>query len=269
MVVMIFSGWGAAAITLAAAMASSPLTAGGLPAPPLVRQEAQQLFEDAARRYEAGDFAAAAAHYGRLAAGGWDSAIVEHNLGNCEYRLGRLGRAILAYEKAVFLDPTGQPWRENLAFVSQQVVDRVEDGESEGPLAALAAWHGTLSPTGITMVFLAAWLTFNLALAGALFARREGWRRMAALLLSPLLGVLLLSALSLGITIHVRDRLHFGIVLAPRADLVSVPGPGGVRLTTVHEGLKVRLEEARGDWLEVVLPNGFKGWLPQEAVGIR
>lgn len=47
-----------------------------------------------------------------------------YNLGNCYYRSGNLPRAILAYERALRIDPSHEKARINLEFVNDRLVDR-------------------------------------------------------------------------------------------------------------------------------------------------
>lgn len=52
------------------------------------------------------------------------SAKLYYNLGNSYYRLGEMGNAILAYERALRLDPSDDDVRNNLAFVNARITDR-------------------------------------------------------------------------------------------------------------------------------------------------
>jgi len=232
----------------------------------LTDAEAGTLAEDAAAAYERGDFPSAARQYQRLLEGGRDGAETYYNLGNSLYRTGRTGEAILAWERAKRLDPVDTAIRDNLEFAEARIIDRVtEDAEAE-PLRALWDWHGRIPPMAGTMVFLLIWWGFNACLAGALFPRTLALRRVASYLLPiSLLGVLL-SGLVLGLLVYRRDVVVEAIVQPVRVDLLSAPGEGSVRLTTVHEGLKVRLRARRGEWAEVLLPNGLRGWVPADAV---
>ncbi|MBP5396326.1 MAG: SH3 domain-containing protein [Bacteroidales bacterium] len=45
------------------------------------------------------------------------------------------------------------------------------------------------------------------------------------------------------------------------APVRSMPDASGTELFTVHEGMKVRITDAVGDWSEAVFPNGSKGWV--------
>ena len=231
-------------------------------------RDSAQILAAANSAYENGDFAAAAAGYQQLLRTGTADAAVHYNLGNTWYRLGAIGRAILAYERARLLDPSDAQIRENLEFVSSQITDRVEEGVLEvGPLATLWEWHGRLPPAVATVAFLLAWLLFNGCLATAVLATSDRLRRIGAYALAASLLAVLVTGAVLGLLTYRRDAVIRGIVLEAKVDLQSVPG-GGLKLTTVHEGLKLRVRAARGDWLEVALPNGFRGWVPRNAVGI-
>jgi uncharacterized protein YgiM (DUF1202 family) len=50
------------------------------------------------------------------------------------------------------------------------------------------------------------------------------------------------------------------------ADLLSGPADGNPVLVSVHEGLKVELRNEASGWYQVVLPNGWSGWIRRSAV---
>jgi tetratricopeptide (TPR) repeat protein len=228
--------------------------------------EAGTLAEDAAGAYERGDFPAAVQQYRRLLAADRASAAVYYNLGNSLYRTGQTGAAILAWERARRRDPADAAIRDNLEFAGARIIDRVTEDDDAEPLRALWDWHGRIPPLAGTAVFLLIWWGFNACLAGALFPGAVSWRRVAAYLLPLALMGVLISGLVLGLLVYRRDVVAEAIVQAPRADLFSAPDEGSVRLTTVHEGLKVVLRSRRGEWAEVLLPNGLRGWLPADSV---
>jgi tetratricopeptide (TPR) repeat protein len=232
----------------------------------LTDAEAGTLADEAATAYERGDFPSAARKYERLLASGRDSAVVYYNLGNSLYRSGRTGEAILSWERARHRDPADTVIRDNLEFASARIVDRVSEDAEADPLGALWTWHGRIPPLVGTVVFLLIWWGFNVCLAGAAFGWSVFIRRGASYVLPiALLGVVL-SGSVLGLLVYRRDVVVEAIVLPVRVDLLSAPGEESVRITTVHEGLKVRLRSRRGEWAEVLLPNGLRGWVPSDAV---
>ena len=228
--------------------------------------EAVDLATAGADAYDRGDFIVAEQQYNRLVQGGRDSAAAYYNLGNCLYRLGRTGESILAWERARRRAPADSAILENLEFAGGRITDRVAGEEDSDPLQALWRWHGRLPTAAATSLFLVAWWIFHACLAGALFAGVPRLRRLAAYLVPVVLLAVICSGAVLGLLVYRRVVVLEGIVQPARADLLSAPGEGAVRLTTIHEGLKVRLRSRRGDWMEVLLPNGLRGWLPSDVV---
>lgn len=82
------------------------------------------LIQQADSAYTADNFKEAADTYLHVIATEGNSATLQYNLGNCYYRLGEMGKAILAYERALRFDPTFDDARNNLEFVNTKIADR-------------------------------------------------------------------------------------------------------------------------------------------------
>jgi SH3-like domain-containing protein len=54
--------------------------------------------------------------------------------------------------------------------------------------------------------------------------------------------------------------------MQPTVTVKSSPSEKGTNLFVIHEGLKVKITDKLGDWLEVRLADGNKGWLLTESV---
>ncbi|MGQ0644684.1 MAG: tetratricopeptide repeat protein [Elusimicrobiota bacterium] len=210
----------------------------------------QELFDLGNRAYEQGQFAAARDRYEDVLRRGWGGAGLYYNLGNAYYRLGRLGRARLWYERASAADPSHEDARHNLALIRAQWPEEAPPGFLEGKEAA-AGW-----------IFLAANFFFFLLMAAGLYSRAEWvwWGRWtAAFLFLAAAGLLLFS--------RSQGRRPAGIVLEARAEARAGPGPEFRVGFVVPEGRKVILFGRSEGWREIGVPDqGLKGWVPQEAV---
>ena len=109
---------------------------------------ADERFAEAQRAYVDRDYDTAIARYEALAAGGAASADVQYNLGNAYFRAGRLGRAMLAYERALALDPGMDDARYNLDVARELASarfgeDKLKGAERDPVWMRVAGWVPT------------------------------------------------------------------------------------------------------------------------------
>jgi len=225
----------------------------------------EELFAQANAAYEQGRYAAAAEGY-REVLGQVRSAIVEFNLGNAEFRLGRLGQAVLHFERARRLDPVDPEIQANLALARSLCADRVEVAPS-GPLErALRLAQERIGPD------LQAWAALAvLWLVGGLlawcFGRPGGFRARHGWMLAGLLLALAVCAGSWRLTLGGLEGARAAVVLESTAEVLAGPGASNAVLFNVHEGLLLEVRGEGDGWLQVSLPNGLNGWIARKAVG--
>jgi hypothetical protein len=61
---------------------------------------------------------------------------------------------------------------------------------------------------------------------------------------------------------------HKAIITTPAISGKSSPDTSGTDLFVIHEGTKVTIGEEVGEWYEIRLSDGNKGWVPSTAVNI-
>jgi tetratricopeptide (TPR) repeat protein len=219
--------------------------------------------------YEGGDFSAAAEDYARAETLGARDARLYFNHGNALFRAGRLGPAILYYEKARKLDPADEDILHNLNFARARGVDKV----TEPPANALTqlAWraHSSYAPGTGAWIALGLFAAGFCALTAALFAR--GAARVAAWAAAALaFAALLLLTPSLAYKLTRHARAVHAVALQPVVPVHSGPGDAYELLFRAHEGAVfsiVSREGPRGEWLAVKLPDGRGGFVKAAAVG--
>jgi hypothetical protein len=64
------------------------------------------------------------------------------------------------------------------------------------------------------------------------------------------------------------ESLDYGVVVVSQVKVRSGPGDDYVLQFTGHEGLEFRLDGKAEGWYRISLPNGIRGWIPEEAVEI-
>lgn len=220
------------------------------------------LFEAANEQYQATNYSEAAALYDSILQMGYPHAETYYNLGNCHYRMGQIGLAILNYERALRQNPADEDARHNLDIAQKSTVDEFNVVPTPPLTQIFTDISGVFSPNiwailglffGTMAVILFAWF---------LFRKRNA-----------VVGFVALTALIIGLGLtgmawganRINQRV-FGIVTAANVYVKSAPSSQASDLYILHEGTKVRVLESFESWQKVRLPDGKTGWLPQSGV---
>ncbi len=214
-------------------------------------QAAPDPFEAANEAYQRGDFAAAQSDYEALVADGELAANLFYNLGNTYYRTDKKGAAMLAYERALALQPSHPEAAANLSLLRNETGARIFP---PGPLweRALAWPEQFTNRRAIWVAAFGFWL-FCVSLAPRL------WRRPGSML-GALVGLILLGWFG-GSAFWSERQPPVWIVTGPRAEVRMEPADNSKLATTLPTGSQVRLLLDRGEWLYVLLPNQVRGWI--------
>jgi tetratricopeptide (TPR) repeat protein len=214
------------------------------------------IFKAGATAYKAGDYVIAAEAFSQ--AGGLTPSTGSFlNLGNSEWRRGRAGRAIVAWERAAWIDPANKAARNNLEFARKAA-------QLDAPYLA---WHEVASTwlpvnwwawlTGISL-----WTAIGAALLpGVLRLRRAAWHQA----LAPLGLVIFL--LSLPAHVGVVTRARLGFVLERDTPLRLTPTQEGQYSVRLASGEPARVRRFRGKYA-FVHTRRAQGWIETRALGL-
>jgi hypothetical protein len=217
---------------------------------------AGEFFSQGSDAYNAGNYEKSAGYFG-LAAAAAPSAGSWHDLGNAEWQLDHTGPAILAWERAEWIDPFSPNPRANLRFARKaRLLDNPE-----------LAWYeicSTWLPVNAWpwMACAGFWLAVSLVVVPGVFRLRlAGWHQALA---AAGLAVFLLT---LPAMYGVQTRSKMGIVLPRNTPLRLTPTHEGQAVARLSAGETVRLERRRGDFLYVRTAAGA-GWITREEFGL-
>lgn len=82
---------------------------------------------------------------------------------------------------------------------------------------------------------------------------------------------LLISLVSLSFSLRNKRLIYESnkaIIFSPIVNAKSSPDDSGTDLFVIHEGLRVSVEDEVGEWKEIRLPDGNKGWVPANSLEI-
>lgn len=217
---------------------------------------AQELFTSGSQAYTEGNFEKAATRFLESAAaspasGTW------HNLGDAEWQLGRTGPAILAWERALWLNPYNTNSHSNLRFARKaKLLDAPELTWFEicSTWLPVNAWPWVAG--------LSLWLAVAMVvLPGVFRLPKAGWHQALA---AAGFAVFLLTVPAL---IGVQSRANIAIVLQRNTSLRLTPTADGQPLAHLGAGETVRLEHQRGGYVFVRAEAGT-GWIDRNQLGL-
>lgn len=244
--------------------------------PMFLSAQTLSVTERADSAYTADNFGLASELYQKVIDDEGPSAALYYNLGNSYYRLGEMGKAILAYERALRLNPTYTDARNNLEFVNGRISDRPGERGTFLGNALDSAANSAHSNTWAWLAFSA----FILTLAGVLayiFSNQINIRKLGFFG-----GIVLLIATGIFIFLSYRSA---AIAIADDAAIITVPSTilstsprepkdRNQEAMLLHEGTKVKILDSvksttdtiNSLWYDVEVDNAHRAWINSAAV---
>lgn len=233
------------------------------------RAEARDLFQEAGEAYARQRYDEAIALYEEAARSGQHHAALAYNLGNAYFRAGKLGPAILAYERALRDEPDADDARHNLAVAREGVAARFGKdkiaGADEEPGWVRAASYIPLRPLAV-LVLLVDVLFFGILIAVRFLP--TGFLRTGLVAANGFAGALgIVLAIMLMLQVRWITNVRHAVVIADEVILREGPDPTRRALPTLYAGLRVVVIRHSQGWTHVRLANRVEGWVPEAAVG--
>jgi tetratricopeptide (TPR) repeat protein len=226
-----------------------------------------RIFQAGNEYYGQNNYKAAIEQYQKVLESGVVSDVVFYNLANAHFKNNQLGSAILFYEKAQRLAPRDREINENLNFARTRIADKVEHPPEGFVFSLLRRITNWLSLDTETVLAIALFMAANAAFALFWLDVIPALSRLALYSSIALLALFLLLGTSNLLRIYWQETVQEGVVLVEKADVLSGPASDSPILFSVHEGLKVRIENDLSDWVQISLDNGWNGWIKKDALG--
>jgi hypothetical protein len=196
------------------------------------------------------------------------SAELAYNIGNANFKLNNIPGAILFYERAHLLKPADEDINYNLQITRSLVTDKFE----EIPELFFIGWYNFLSLILTTntwaIISLATFILFLLLASLYIYSSKYHLKVLGFWLA---LLFFILSLLSLSFSFRNKSLVynsHKAIIFSPLVSGKSSPDKSGTDLFVLHEGTKVSTEDKVGEWIEIRLTDGNKGWVPINSLEI-
>jgi len=234
----------------------------------LSQETAADKYSEGVTYFSSGNYNEALQIWTDLYNTGYRSANLNYNIGNACFKLNNIPDAILFYERAYLLDPADEDINYNLQIVRTLIVDRFQ----EIPELFFVKWYDftalffstnswaiiSISSFILCLIFLSLYIyssVYRHKIIGFWFA----------------VSFIIVTMFSLSLTMRNKSLVydsHKAIISSPLVNGKSSPDDSGTDLFVLHEGTKVSVEDEVGEWLEIQLSDGNKGWVPANSLNI-
>lgn len=232
------------------------------------QEEKADKFRQGNENFSAGNYDKALEAWLDLYNTGFRSAELEYNIGNAYFKLNNIPGAILFYERASLLKPADEDINYNLQIARTLSVDRFD----EIPELFFVRWYNVmallLSSNLWARISIISFVLCLLFLSLYFYTSRYKLKVLGFWLA---LILLIVSATSLMFSVRNRNLVYNSskaIIFSPLVNGKSSPDNSGTNLFLLHEGTKVTVEDKVGEWCEVRLSDGNKGWVPSGSLEI-
>ena len=196
------------------------------------------------------------------------SAELYYNLGNAYYKSGKIAQAILNYERAILIKPGDSDIRYNLDMVRQQTVDRIEPLQEFFLKKWIRSLQNLISVDYWAMIGITGFVFFVCCLILFFFSKWMYLKKIGFYLgIVLIITVIIANIFAFNQKKYLEDR-RGAIIFSPTVTIKSSPDNSGTDLFLLHEGTKVFIRNSVGDWNEIDLEDGNRGWINKKDIVI-
>lgn len=227
-----------------------------------------EKFNRGVGQYTASNYESALKEWMEIYNTGYRSAQLEYNIGNAWFKLNNIPAAILFYERARLLKPADSNINYNLQISRTLVVDKFQ----EIPDLFFVRWFNFLSLLARSNTWaVISIVTFFLFLGflSVYFYTSRFRLKVAGFTMAIIF--IVISASTFAFTLRNKSLVYDSgkaIIFVPSVNGKSSPDNSGTDLFVLHEGSKVTIGDRVGDWYEIKLSDGNKGWVPVSSLTI-
>ena len=234
----------------------------------LAQVSENEKFSQGAELYNSARYKEAADIWIELYNKGYRSASLNYNIANAYFKLQNIPASILYYERAYLLDPTNEDINYNLQIARTMIVDRFQ----EIPELFFVNWYNLISLLLSSNIWaILSIISFIVCLVSVslyIYSTRYLYKVIGFWFA---ISLLIVSSSSLAFSLRNRYLVHDNheaIVFNPVVSGKSSPDSSGNDLFVLHEGTKVTIGDVVGEWYEIRLSDGNKGWVPVDCLKI-
>ena len=231
----------------------------------IISQNIDERFFSANNYYNSSNYLESIELYEKILDEGWESSNLYYNLGNAYYRQGMIGQSIWSYNKALSINPRNSDIKHNLEILNARIKDRIVLPDEFFLVKIYMEIKSRYNLKewlfiGSIIIFISVilFLLSKLYIFDNFILDRS---LMVFIIISMIIHVIILDRF-----LDENDN-RVGIIIDNSVDAYSGPFYGdNTILFKINEGTKVKIAQAQNNWIEIILLNGNRAWVPLEKI---
>ena len=236
---------------------------------------ANSLTHQADSAYTEDNFVEAISLYNKIIQEEGTSSLLYYNLGNSYFRSGKLGKAIICYERSVILDPSNEDAITNLNFVRSQITDKPGDNGTWISNTINELRTSTHANTSAVLA-LVSFILLMCSIIIYIYSSKVRIRKLGFFSAVTLLFCSIITNIFAYKAAKIACTHNMAIVIEPSTILSTsprVPKDRTEEALLLHEGTKVEILDSicnstSDKWYDVKVDNSHRAWINADAVEI-
>ncbi|MCM8782307.1 MAG: tetratricopeptide repeat protein [Candidatus Omnitrophica bacterium] len=214
--------------------------------------------------YEQANYDEAIKQYNSILESGWESGNLYYNLGNCYFKKGQLGRAILNYEKARRLIPLDKDLESNYEYARSLIKDGIFVSKKSFPVRVLNNLFEKFTIDGLTILLSTLYVLILITILISLFF--QAFKKHVLVIVAFM--VLFFIAGFIGLKRKITLLNKEGVVIVEQVDAKFEPMDKATTHFTLYEGMKVEVSSSKNNWYKIKRQDNKSGWIENSALNV-
>ncbi|MFH1799203.1 MAG: SH3 domain-containing protein [Candidatus Omnitrophota bacterium] len=223
----------------------------------------QDAFASANEYYKKAEYEKAIIEYKKVLDKGYESEPLYYNMGNTYYKIGKLGEAILNYERAECLMPRDADLASNYGFARASIkAGLIPEKKGIWSWRPLNLYVNNFSVNELCRIASGAYVLVILLFVTAVVRGKSGPRQLVAIVL-----LIIFALLSAGSVYYKAARIkRAGVAITHDTEVLFGPFDSATKFFTLQEGMCVEILSEKDDWYKIRRVDGKVGWVKKPAV---
>lgn len=225
-------------------------------------QDLENLMKSGNEFYQNKQYEEAIESYESILKQGYLSSELYYNLGNTYFKVGKIGRAILFYEKSLKIQPNNEDAAHNLKIANARTVDKIQNIPD---LFFIKWWNiilSTFTSTGWQIIIFIFYIMLLICIAIYFLVHNLQFQKYAFIFGTLNIIALIFSVVLFFASLERESSTDYAILQQSTITAKISPDSQSDDAFVIHEGIKFKIEDQVNNWVKIRLSDGKVGWLP-------